>query len=388
MKSICFIAVLITLFIASNLSGQKIDVRIYTKYKINSIVFSPVEGKYDLMSDSVLIYQMKKHNVILLDVINDSINVRDLDGNIGRYKSLDIIGVGKNNYFRMKSINPDYKPRDYDDNLYVKVVGGYLLLINNVDLEFYIAGVVESEGGIKSLPEYYKSQAIITRTYALENLLRHSEEKYNLCDDVHCQAYHGKSLNSLDIAEATFDTKGLVIVDTTLSLITATFHSNCGGQTCSSENVWLTQKSYLKSVRDSFCTESPNATWTTTIETEKWEQFLNAYGIKTNTGTYNLNNYSFSQPYRMTYYVFNNESIALKVIRQEWKLKSTYFNITQKGNQLIFTGKGYGHGVGLCQEGAMEMARKGYNYEEIINFYYKNIYIVSLRALSFFKVNE
>lgn len=367
---------------------QKIDIRIYADYKINSIVFSPVEGKYDIIADSVLVHHMKKQDVILLDIINDSLNVRDLNGNIGRYRSLELNGVGKNNYFRIKSINPDYKQRDYDDNIWILIKDNNLFMVNNVDIENYIAGVVESEGGIKAPQEYYKSQAIITRTYALENLMRHSEEGYNLCDNVHCQAYHGKSLKNLDIVEATFDTRGLVIVDTTLSLITATFHSNCGGQTCSSENVWLTPKSYLKSVKDTFCTSSTSAKWSTTIESASWEKYLNTYGIKTNVGEFNLNNYSFNQPVRKAYYTYNSDSIPLKVIRQDWKLKSTFFNISQKGDQLIFTGKGYGHAVGLCQEGAMEMARKGYGYEEIINFYYKNIYIVSLRALDFFKLNE
>jgi stage II sporulation protein D len=75
----------------------------------------------------------------------------------------------------------------------------------------------------------------------------------------------------------------------------------------------------------------------------------------------------------------------LKTIRADFQLKSTYFSVEQKGDMIVFNGRGYGHGVGLCQEGAMEMARLNYTYKDILNFYYKDVYLVNLNALNYFK---
>ncbi|GAB4281615.1 MAG: hypothetical protein Kow0068_06090 [Marinilabiliales bacterium] len=324
----------------------------------------------------------------MVDLIDDSLHVRDLDGYISTCKSMRFVCTGKHGYFKIKPVEPDYRPREYDDDLLIYPYNGKIRLINHVYLENYIAGVVESEGGSTAPLEYYKTQAIITRTYTLKHLGKHKDENFDLCDEVHCQAYHGRCNRVLDILEATFDTKGLVIIDTTLSLITATYHSNCGGQTCSSEDVWLTPQSYLKSVIDTFCLSGFNAKWTYTIPLQDWENYLKRYGFNLSIGTYNINDYSFKQNERKTYYTFNGDSIPLKTMRSDWKLKSTFFDVIQKGDIIELQGRGYGHGVGLCQEGAMEMARRGYDYQKIINYYYKNIYIVSLKALDFFKSND
>ena len=77
--------------------------------------------------------------------------------------------------------------------------------------------------------------------------------------------------------------------------------------------------------------------------------------------------------------------IPLKTIRADFKLKSTFFSIKQKGDMVLLNGRGYGHGVGVCQEGAMQMAKLKYSYKDILNFYYKDVYLVNLTALSYFK---
>src|SRR5690606_6809159 len=110
----------------------------------------------------------------------------------------------------------------------------------------------------KPSKEYFKLQGIICRTYALNNLHTHTIEGYNLCDQVHCQAYHGKTFYE-DIVSAVMQTRGIVIVDSDISLITAVFHSSCGGQTVNSEDVWSKSLYYLRAVRDSFCLNAPNA---------------------------------------------------------------------------------------------------------------------------------
>ena len=79
--------------------------------------------------------------------------------------------------------------------------------------------------------------------------------------------------------------------------------------------------------------------------------------------------------------------ILLKTIRKDLKLKSTHFSITEKDGYVMFKGKGFGHGVGLSQEGAMKMTNLGHSYKEVLHYYYQGIHLVPLEALDFFKQN-
>jgi len=79
---------------------------------------------------------------------------------------------------------------------------------------------------------------------------------------------------------------------------------------------------------------------------------------------------------RQDYYLFGQDSLLLSVIRDDYKLRSDFFDVSLSGDQIILDGRGYGHGVGLSQEGAMEMARKGYRYTAILHYYYHRIQII------------
>ena len=378
--------IVITIFLnllCYNNFGQRLNIKILSDQTLTSFIFSPVVGKYHVLSDSIILYTLKKNDVINLSIQNDSIVLKTLDHKVGVYKNIRISGAAKTNYAKLKSVNQKSLQRLYDDDLIVSIENNKFFIINNVELENYVSGVVESEGGQKASLEYYKTQAVLCRTYALENFNRHILEGFNLCDEVHCQAYKSKSLSNFDIPEATSSTEGLVIVDSTLSLITAGFYSNCGGQTVNSEDVWSTSRMYLKSVIDTFCIHEKNARWSKNIPFDKWKAYLNANGIKIPDSE--DNNYRFVQNSRLQYYRFNFDSISLRKIRTDWNLKSTYFSINKVGNEICFNGRGYGHGVGLCQEGAMKMAKLGYDYKKIIQFYYKNTFVVSLEALNFFR---
>ena len=79
-------------------------------------------------------------------------------------------------------------------------------------------------------------------------------------------------------------------------------------------------------------------------------------------------------------------TLSFEDVRHRFKLRSTYFGVTPAANnKVLLQGRGYGHGVGLCQIGAMEMAALGYNYSEILHFYYSGVHIIDLSALDFFR---
>jgi stage II sporulation protein D len=361
-------------------AGNFLDIKVFTGYKITTISFTPLSGKYSVFFADKKIVDILKNETILLKVDKDSIKVLKGSVSKGAFTSLTLSGGGLLNSFKVKPGNTDIKERIYDDDLRLSVVDGKLQIVNHVEIENYVAGVVQSEGGgsVKD-NDFYLVQAITCRTYALNNIKKHAKEGFNLCDSVHCQLYQNRCKN-YEILAAVYKTAGDVIIDKDNKMISAAFHSNSGGQTINSEDIWNIPTSYLKSVQDSFSLKMPNATWEYKILSTMWLDYL-----KTRFN-YNITdpakkNYAltFKQDTRKVYFA---DSIPLTIIRQDLGLKSTWFSIVdQQGGYLVFKGKGYGHGVGLSQQGAIRMAQLGYSYMDIIKFYYKDVNVVNYDEL-------
>ena len=365
-----------------------VSVRILTTKVITTFAFSPTSGDYLVYGDGALIKDYDPTGIFQMSVDKDSILLKTFERTIGKFSSLKFYSKEKEGEFKIKSITPQSRVRTYDGNMEVALTPDkqQFLIVNKVDLEKYIAGVVESEAGKHISLEYYKLQAILCRTYLLSHINRHEAEGFQVCDDVHCQAYLNKASDA-NITKAVLDTKGLVVVDNDLNLITAAFHSNCGGVTCNSQDVWSISTTYLKSVKDTFCLHGFSAVWQRTIPLEDWKAYLqvkhkfainDSSSIPSATAFYQANG-------RSNYFTDRNLKIPLKTIRSDFKLRSTYFSIEQIGDSIRFNGRGYGHGVGLCQEGAMRQAILGYSYKHILNFYYKDVHLVELSALNYFK---
>lgn len=388
MKKNNFILLLLVLIFVNNSSGNIVTVRILTTKIINTFIFSPLGCNYSVYGDGILLTDCDPSGIFQMSMENDSIHLKTFEKNIGMFSTVKMIAKESFAAFKIKSVIPQGKVRTYDDNLEIMLSSDkqQFLLINKVNLEKYIAGVVESEGGRGSNREYYKIQSILCRTYLLAHINRHVLEGFEVCDDVHCQAYSHKASDNT-IIKAVLDTKGIVVVDNNLNLITAAFHSNCGGETCNSQDVWAVSTAYLKSIKDTFCLNQSQAHWQRTIPLEDWQAYLQMKhkfpidGRKDFVGTT-----TFSQADgRVIYFNDNDLKIPLKNIRADFKLKSTFFSIEQVGDLVKFKGRGYGHGVGLCQEGAMHMAKLKYSYEYILHHYYKDVNLVDVSALNYFR---
>jgi stage II sporulation protein D len=252
---------------------------------------------------------------------------------------------------------------------------GGLLIINTCDAEKYIAGVVKAEGGNGKTLEYFKTQAVIARTYTWKHIDKHKSDHFNLCDGTHCQAYFGMTDDKL-IIRAVDETKEQVIATFDSVLIISAFHSNCGGETSPSEYAWLTSQPYLVKINDPWCAESRNYAWQKPISLTEWTAMLRRNGW---SGSYiDAREFAFSQPARVLDYSTGGFSLPLRIVRNELGLRSSWFSVEPEKDTLILRGKGYGHGVGLCQEGAMVMASQGKLYDEIIKFYYPGVIIMNI----------
>jgi stage II sporulation protein D len=368
-----------------SLSDELVNIRIFSQLKVQAFTVSAEAGTYGIWANGIEITSTLKTPLIKISYINDSIEVKTFETIIGRYKKIKLASPDFIKSFRLKLILPERKPRFYEDNLTVEVEAGNLKLINEIVLDNYISGVVQAESGKRSYQEFYKVQAILARTFALSHLQKHATEGFSLCDHTHCQAYFGKT-TELDIMKAVSETKDKVVVDDNLNLIEAAFHSNSGGQTANSEDVWGSKLSYLRSVNDTFSTKMPNAKWERKMAKEDWLSYLKLkhnYPIQDSNARWLAMN--FKQDSRKPYLEVNNIRVALKNVRTDLQLKSTFFTIIPQGDTLLFKGRGFGHGVGMCQEGAMRMAKIGYKYPQVINFYYQNIQLIDLHKLNFFK---
>lgn len=377
---VCFVA-LTSFFIPT----ETLQIRAYAHLKINALQFNVNAGSYKLLGDGSAISESKGESTYKLIIKGDSIDVKQNDKYLGTYKYVKFSGddLGE---IKIKLLNPDRKARTYQNNLSFSVTEGYIRILNEVILDNYIAGVTEAEAGSKSTLEFYKVQAILARTFALAHINKHVTEGFSLCDQVHCQAYYGKP-RDLSIYNAIEETKGLVVVDENLNLIVAAFHSNSGGQTANSEDVWGSKTNYLRSIPDSFSTKMPNARWERKMLTEDWLTYLK---LKHNYPTEKVEAknaaLNFKQEERKVFLECSNSKVPLKNVRQDLQLKSTFFTIQELNkDSVIFKGRGYGHGLGMCQEGAMKMSKMGYKYNDILNFYYKNIQLIDMRKLNFFK---
>lgn len=374
------------LFFCSTTFAQVFKLSLLTNTPALSAIFTPFAGDYRIWLDTILVDPESTADVFQLTLTGDSIEVKSFEKPMRKCKKVLFECLINEGSFKLKSITPEAKVKTYDDDLEVTVNQTGLKFVNIVDIEDYVAGVVEAEAGPGSSMEYYKLQAILCRTYSLSNSRKHEVDSFNLCDQVHCQAYKGKTENSI-ILKAVADTRGLVIVDGSLNLISATFHSNCGGQTVNSEDVWSLSANYLRSKIDTFCLRMPHARWKKIVSKNDWLGYLTSkFNYPVNDAEKYAKAISFSQLNgRVVFFDEKEPKIHLKIIRADQQLKSTYFTITQQNDSLLFDGRGFGHGVGLCQEGAMHRAQIGISYKDIINFYYTNVHLVDLTVLSFLR---
>ena len=368
-----------------SVTNDVLYIKIFSQLKVQSFTFSPEVGIYSVWSNGVEILNTSTIALVKFTYSNDSIEVKTFENTIGKFKHLKISSNDENRSFRIKLISPDKKLRFYQDNLILDTESGFLKCINEIELDNYIAGVVQAESGKRSYQEFYKVQAILARTFALSHIQKHATEGFSLCDHTHCQVYFGKSME-FEILKAVLETKNSVVVDDNLNLIEAAFHSNSGGETANSEDVWGSKLSYLRSVKDSFSVRMPNAKWERKMAKEDWLSYLKLkhnYPIQDSSAL--LLAITFKQDSRKQYLEANNIKVPLKNVRTDLQLKSTFFTIIPVGDSLIFKGRGFGHGVGMCQEGAMRMAKLGYKHQEVINFYYQKTQLIDLRKLDFFK---
>ncbi len=321
---------------------------------------------------------------------------------------------------------------EYHGDASFNIIDEYKLLsINIVPIEEYLKGVVPSEIPALWHIESLKAQAVAARTYAVASTFVSAPYGYHVVDNQNSQVYNGIDREYSSTNKAIEETENELIYHND-SLITAYYHSTSGGKTADSGNVWSYTLPYLKSKEDDFSNISPHTDWNISYTKE---ELIDIFEEEFDTEEiYDMDILEVGNDERVIETSFKTDKGEINLIKEEVravlgysKLKSTWFTI-EKNNQLsilnkedsietnlaennkisykdgqiekntigynekeeilkvnenfqvnsspdIFTliGKGWGHGIGMSQYGARQMAEEGFTYKEILEYYYTGV---------------
>lgn len=270
--------------------------------------------------------------------------------------------------------------------LQIRLTQGRLRVINILDIEDYLKGVVPVEVSPKWHPELLKVQAIISRTYALNRKRANPDKEFDLLATTGDQVYAGRSKEDPAANLAIAETAGWVLTYEG-QVILAAFHSTSAGSTESASAVWGLDIPYLKGASCPFDQGSPYYRWTRSLPMETVQDNLAQAG-------YSVGTIATITPFRKTpagrvdqvRILHSRGQLILKApelrrILGYTELRSTQFEIEKMSRDLMLRGMGSGHAVGLCQWGAKEMAEMGYRAEDILGHYYPGVRLERAEAV-------
>jgi stage II sporulation protein D len=262
---------------------------------------------------------------------------------------------------------------------------GELVLVVTLPVEAYVERVVASESGQADSLESMKALAVVVRSFALHQ--QHGHADYDLCDSTHCQLLHwGQSYGRNGLAHsATLSTAGEALWFHGVRA-QAWFHQNCGGRTASPQEVWPSASQGREQVRgampwlvsraDSYCTAKGTRDWSASLSLSELTTALGAAGLA-RPGWKSLTVAGRGESGRAVSLRVGSAEISAEDFRlavgraMGWnRILSTWFEVSQQGDEFLFHGRGSGHGVGLCQAGAAAMSALGRDSGQILAQYF------------------
>ena len=267
----------------------------------------------------------------------------------------------------------------------VNLASGGLRIITRVDLESYVSGVLRGEASVLQAPAARNAMAILARTWALRWQGRHRGQGFDFCSLTHCLVFRlpqdrqAKAEHGLDPAALT--TRGQVL-QYHGALADPYFTACCGGMTEAAGNVWPDRaQAYLISLHDPYCLANNHASWEQSLTAESVQQVLReALHLPMAAPLAELSVEKRDSSGRAlvlratagaTWNIDANQFRYALGRRLGWEqIKSNLYTIERQGDSWVFSGHGLGHGVGLCQAGAEQMARMGSSTEHILSTYF------------------
>lgn len=317
--------------------------------------------------------------VPLVSVSSQAVRAANTTGTISGSSGLNLVSLKCSSW-----------DRRYRGSIEFRVDNGEIAAVNELDIEDYLRGVVPCEIYSTWPVEALKAQAVASRNYALQRVATNKGTNfYDLSSDKLSQIYNGYDFESKSTNQAVEETGGMVMLSKG-SLISSIFHSSSGGYTENSEDVWTYPFYYLKSKADPYDKNSNHYNWQVKYTAQQLIEKLNTAGYKFSKIKDIKETERTASGARIKKITVTGEgppggrmeiSNSDKV-RNALGLKSALFTMEKvfdKNNylsEIVITGSGNGHGLGMSQYGACGMAKQGYNYQEILKYYYTGIVLV------------
>lgn len=370
-------------------SSSFVDIRLFKLIKLSELKLS---AKLDF---PLIINNGNK--IIKTNVFKSYLIKKNYSNKIRIYTGSKLIYNGSVQSIRIKSSNNKLKignerisPRLYKGEVKLNIIKNAKTsryewhCINTVERESYIQSVVQSEmGNLSKKIESLKSQAILSRSYSIQP--RHRKDGYDFCDTTHCQVYKGEQNLDSSVKQAINETKNLFLTYQN-KIVRAYYHSTCGGQTTYPSNVWQNSNNQsIEGVYDSdsqgnaYCKDSPHFSWETIIKRAK---LMSMFLPGDNSESFDISNLVYDSSGRIKSMIIRSKNDWVKVSGESFRItvgrnmgwnniKSSYFEFySAANNSLLIKGYGLGHGVGLCQYGAIKLAELGKSYKEILKHYF------------------
>ncbi|MCW8960510.1 MAG: SpoIID/LytB domain-containing protein [Ignavibacteriaceae bacterium] len=312
-----------------------------------------------------------------------------------------IITVNGKNYTREKFILSsaddeaiiNINGKRYRGKIQVSSSNNSIDLINIVNLENYVKGVLSREMPLGKTDENYealKALAVCVRTYSIRKT-QDGKLYFDLFDDTHDQVYGGVDAENPLSNKAADETKNLILkYENEPALLY--YHSTCGGYTESSENVFTRNPvPYLITIKDGddpYCKISPRFQWEEVYTRDEIVTRLKNYSLLDNANyeledIFIVNKFESGRVSELKIKVVNDKGEQKSLLLRGNEIRSilrtsdnknilwsTMFDLSTNSNSIVLKGKGFGHGVGLCEWGAIVLSRKGWKYKDILQHYY------------------
>jgi stage II sporulation protein D len=273
--------------------------------------------------------------------------------------------------------------RWYRGSVAIVPTGKGLTVINYVDLEHYLFSVLGSEMSGSWPQEALKAQAVAARSYALYEREGSRSQLFDLGNTAGWQVYGGVQTESGGTQAAVGATAGQVLISNS-RIINAVFHSSAGGCTDKSEEIWVQALPYLRGTKDQFDEGSPVNVWSKPVSASQLGSF-GVGNVQSITPTKKTSNCGRIKEVEIVGDRGRRVRVSGDTFRDRLGLKSTYLTqispqvvASSKGNTkststgFVINGRGFGHGLGMSQWGAYNMARQNLNYRQILGHYYQN----------------
>ncbi len=271
--------------------------------------------------------------------------------------------------------------RPYRGDLIIHVEKGKISVINEIEIEEYLYGVVPKEVSKGWSDEIIKAQAVLARTFAMNGKYKSKRGMmFDLDDSTFSQVYVGQSIEDARVNSLVDKTRGEVLMFKN-RLAEVYYHSCCGGMTEDVGSVWGRDIPYLRSVVCDHCKESPNYRWEWKVSREAVAKKLVSKGKHMVPTEIRIRKLTKSR--RVAEVELKNANQSLVMRGNEFRnimgtseLRSLLFTVKNERESFVFEGRGWGHGIGLCQWGGKNMSDEGISYKNILRYYYRGTRLV------------